>query len=217
MPPPQVGPPEPPGAVPPQQKRQRTGRRPASLRGPKIDHGSTPGAHPMPTLCPAPTRSVPTAWWSPCLLLPGSQSPNARLPNGSSVSRAAYRAQRDRSSGSFGGSRCPGPRPLQRAKSLPPRGPGASAWSWFLQQARWPLERDSCAEKKKPPTALKWEGGEKEGRAVGGAYTPHPASICPATPHVTLLHHAPPQVTPFIAALTFAQRSSRPSPLHFPA
>lgn len=85
MPPPQVGPPEPPGAVLPQQKRQRTGRRPASLRGPKIDHGSTPGAHPMPTLCPAPTRSVPTAWWSPCLLLPGSQSPNARLPNGSSV------------------------------------------------------------------------------------------------------------------------------------
>lgn len=176
---------------------------------------------PVPTLCPRsaprppaqfPQRGGPRVSYSP--------DPRARMrayPTGLRCSRAAYRAQRDRSSGSFGGSRCPGPRPLQRAKSLPPRGPGASAWSWFLQQARWPLERDSCAEKKKPPTALKWEGGEKEGRAVGGAYTPHPASICPATPHVTLLHHAPPQVTPFIAALTFAQRSSRPSPLHFPA
>lgn len=217
MPPPQVGPQEPPGAAPPQQRRQCTGRRPAPLRGPKIDRGSTAGAHPMPTLCPAPTLSVPTAWWSPCLPLPGSQSPNARPPNGSSVSRAAYRAQRGRSSRSSGGSRCPGPRPLQRAKSLPPHRPGASAWSWFLQQARGPLERDSCAEKKKPPTSLKWGGGggEKEGRAVGGVCTPHPASICPATPHVTLLHHASPQVTPFISALTSARRFSVPPPSHF--
>lgn len=164
----------------------------------------------VPTLCPhsAPrlTSQFPLRGGSRVSLFPGPQSPNARPPNGSSVSRAAYRAQRGRSSGSSGGSRCPGPRPLQRAKSLPLRGPGASAWSWFLRQARGPLQRDSCAEKKKPPTALKWGGGEKEGRAVGRVCMPRPAFNCPATP----------QVTPFIPALTPARCSACPSPSPFP-
>lgn len=40
-------------------------------------------------------------------------------------------------------------------------------------------------------------------------------TICPATPHVTLLHHASPQVTPFISALTSARRFSVPPPSHF--
>lgn len=99
------------------------------------------------------------------------------------MSRAAYRAQRGRCSRSSGGSRCPEPRPLQRAKSLPPHGPGASAWSWFLQQARGPLERDSCAEKKKPRTSLKGGGGEKGGTRRGrGLYSP---------PRLHLPCHAP--------------------------
>lgn len=129
MPPPQVGPQilqEPP-------LRSRSGRALGGARPLSGDPRSITAPHRVPTLCPRsdprPPSQFPQRAWSPRLPLPGSQNPNARPPNGSSVSRAAYRAQRGRSSGSSGGSRCPGPRPLQRAKSLPPRGPGASAWS----------------------------------------------------------------------------------------
>ena len=213
MPPPQVG---------PQSLRSRSGSALGGARPLSGDPRSIMAPRRVPTLCPRSAPRPPAQFSqrggprvSP---IPGSQSPNARPPNRSSVAHAAYRAQRGRSSWSSGGSRCPGPRPLQRAKSLPPRGPGASAWSWFLQQARGPLERDSCAEKKKPPTALRWEGGEKRRTRRGrGLYAP---------PRLHLPCHAPchaPSPRPasghalFIATLPSAWRSSQPSPPHFPA
>lgn len=211
MPPPQVGPPEPPGAVPPQQKRQRTGRRPAPLRGPKIDHGSTPGAHALPRAHPLSSHSVVVS------VSPTSRIPEPERAPTQRVFGVPRRLPRTEKAQLWELRRFPVPRAAPAAESEVASSPRPRRQRLELvPAASGPLERDSCAEKKKPPTALKWEGGEKEGRTVGGACTPHPASICSVTPHVTLLHHAPPQVTPFIAALTSAQHSSRPSPLHFP-
>lgn len=83
---------------PQQHRQQRAGRRPAPLQGPKRtglqSQRFAPGAHPIPTLCPAPTLSVPTARRSPRCLLLGSQRPTVRPPTRSSASRATYRAKR---------------------------------------------------------------------------------------------------------------------------
>lgn len=161
---------------PPQHRRQRAGRRPAPLQGPTASGAPGPALH---AGCPPDAHALPRAHppSSHSATVPTSPPPRVPEADRAPTHRVGLRCpapptvQRGRSPWSSGGSRCPGPRPLQTAKSLPSRGPGASAWSWFLQQARGPLERDSCAEKKNQPTALKWGGvwrerGTRRGRGL---------------------------------------------------
>lgn len=206
---------------PPQHRRQRAGRRPAPLQGPTASGAPGPALH---AGCPPDAHALPRAHppSSHSATVPTSPPPRVPEADRAPTHRVGLRCpapptvQRGRSPWSSGGSRCPGPRPLQTAKSLPSRGPGASAWSWFLQQARGPLERDSCAEKKNQPTALKWGGVVVEGKGDApwaGLARPTPPSSALPRPMPSSLHHALPRVTPFIPALPSSASPSQAPPL----
>lgn len=189
MPPPQVGPwslQEPPSAAQAAARWAAPGPSP----GTHSEQGSRASAsRRVPTLyprsAPRPPSQFPQRGGPHVASSSGPRGPPRAHPPGLR-SPAPPTVQRGRNPWSSGRSRGSGPRPLlQRAKSFPSRGPGASAWSWLLQQARGPLKRDSCTEKKNQPTALKW--GVEGQRDVPGA-----GFVRPATPLVQSLTPRPP-------------------------
>lgn len=129
---------------PRQHRRPRAGRRPAPLQGPTASRASGPALH---AGCPPYAHALPRAHplgshgaAVPTSPLPGSQRPPARPPSHPPTDRV-FRAPRRlpcREAAAPGAPEARGAPDRARccrAKSLPSRGPGASAWSWFLQQA----------------------------------------------------------------------------------
>lgn len=217
MPPPQVGPwnlQEPPSAA---GSSALGGARPLSRdpqRAVLRSQRFALSAHPMPTLCPAPTLSVPTARRSPRCLLPGSQRPTARPPIRSSASRATYRAER--------------PQPLELWRLAGLRAAPAAAESEiasFPRPRRQRLELVPAASaraararlvrsEEKPTDRSKVGGWRDRGTCQGrGLYAP-------PRPLSSPLHHALPRVTPFPPALlssaSHAHACPAPSPRHAP-